>query len=116
MGAAIFTLPCRWDGYATWRKHPGKESGYFLAACGLGEKKAWRALAELATEWSANEPNNPEAWMARGRADRGLGHLAAAMSDFRRVLLLDSTHAEAQWALEAIELELGVSPVETGRM
>ncbi|MBT9568585.1 MAG: trypsin-like peptidase domain-containing protein [Thiobacillus sp.] len=97
-------------------KHPGKESGYFLAACGLGDKQAWRALAELATEWSENEPNNPEAWMARGRADRGLGHLAAAMSNFRRVLLLDSTHAEAQWALEAIELEQDVSPVDTGRM
>lgn len=95
-------------------KQPGKESGYFLVACGLGEKKAWRALAELASDWCENEPHNPEAWMALGRARRGLGQTAAAVSDFRQVLLLDSTHAEAQWALEALELEPGSHQVATG--
>ena len=37
-------------------KNPGKESGYFLVACGLGEKKQWKALSMLAAEWCENEP------------------------------------------------------------
>lgn len=88
-----------------WKK-PGKESGYFLAACDLGEKKAWRSLSSLAAEWSEQEPNNPEAWMALGRAHRGLGQTDASVADFQRVLMLDSTHAEAQWALQELEIEL----------
>lgn len=80
-----------------------KESGYFLAACSLGERKDWRALARLADEWREREPSNPEAWMASGRAHRGLGRVDEALSDFRRVLMLDSTHAEAQWALQELE-------------
>lgn len=88
-------------------KNPVKERGYFLVACNLGEKKSWHALSSLATEWCDREPNNPEAWMALGRAHRGLGRSDAAVSNFQRVLMLDSTHAEAQWALQELELELG---------
>lgn len=97
-------------------KQPGKESGYFLVACDLGEKKAWRSLLSLASEWSERETSNPEAWMALGRAHRGLGQLDAAAADFQRVIMLDSTHAEAQWALQELELELGRSLTEPGRL
>lgn len=97
-------------------KRPGKESGYFLAACDFGEKKAWRSLSSLAAEWSDQEPNNPEAWMALGRAHRGLGETDAAVVDFQRVLMLDSAHAEAQWALQALELELGQSLMQPDRL
>jgi hypothetical protein len=89
-----------------WKK-PGKESGYFLAACDLGERKDWLSLLSLATEWSVQEPRNPEAWMALGRAHRGLGQAAAAAVDFQHAPMLDSTHAEAQWALQELEFELG---------
>jgi hypothetical protein len=89
-----------------WKK-PGKESGYFLAACDLGERKDWRALFHLADEWRVQEPNNPEAWMALGRAHRGLGQADAAAIDLQHTLMLDSTHAEAQWALQELEFELG---------
>jgi len=30
--------------------------------------------------------------------------------------MLDSTHAEAQWALQALELELGQSLMQPGRL
>lgn len=98
-----------------WKK-PGKESGYFLAACDLGERKAWRSLSGLAAEWSEQEPNNPEAWMALGRAHRGLGQADAAITHFQRVLMLDSTHAEAQWALQELEFELGRRLTNSGRL
>lgn len=88
----------------------GKESGYFLAACSLGERKDWRALARLTREWRAREPHNPEAWMAAGRAHRGLERMDDAMADFRRVLMLDSTHAEARWAVQELELDTGHAP------
>jgi len=97
-------------------KNPGKESGYFLVACDLGEKKAWHSLSRLAAEWRTQEPSNPEAWMALGRAHRGLGETDAAVADFQRVLMLDSTHAEAQWALQELELETGRSLMQPDRL
>ena len=81
----------------------GKDSGYFLAACALGAKQDWRPLAKLAGEWTGKEPDNPEAWMALGRARLGLGQPVQAGEAFRQALLLDSTHAEAVWELEKLE-------------
>jgi S1-C subfamily serine protease len=97
-------------------KRPGKESGYFLAACDLGEKKAWRALSGLAAEWIEQEPNNPESWMALGRAHRGLGQTDAAVADFQQALMLDSTHVEAQWALQELEVELGRDLIDSDKL
>lgn len=121
-----FALPVGWlrhmaemqldsitTGHTFWES-PGKESGYFLAACDLGAKQNWRPLASLSAEWSDQEPNNPEAWMALGRAHQGLGRSDAAVNAFQRVLMLDSTHAEAKWALQQLEFELGRSLLEPG--
>jgi cytochrome c-type biogenesis protein CcmH/NrfG len=69
-------------------------------------------LSRLAQEWAKQEPNNPEAWMALGRARKGLGQAEAAAQAFQHVLLLDSTHAGAIWALQQLEFELGRSLVE----
>ncbi|PIV89094.1 MAG: hypothetical protein COW48_02400 [Hydrogenophilales bacterium CG17_big_fil_post_rev_8_21_14_2_50_63_12] len=121
-----FALPVGWlrhladhkveavAGGDTFWETPGKESGYFLAACDLGAKENWRPLSRLAGEWSEQEPNNPEAWMALGRARLGLRQNDAAAAAFQRVLLLDSTHAEAKWALQKLEFELGRSLTEPG--
>ena len=100
----------------TFWEAPGKESGYFLTACDLGAKQDWRALQRLAEEWCEEEPNNPEAWMALGRARQGLGQSEAAVSAFQRVLMLDSTHAEAKWALQKLEFELGRSLIDPDRI
>ena len=69
----------------------------------------WRSLSTLASEWAEQEPNNPEAWMALGRARKGLGQAETAAQAFLRALILDSTHAEATWALRELEFELGRS-------
>jgi Trypsin-like peptidase domain len=91
----------------TFWEQPGKESAYFLAACDLGAQKKWQQLSTLAGEWTEQEPDNPEAWMALGRSQLGMRQSGAAASSFQHVLMLDSTHAEAKWELQKLEFELG---------
>lgn len=99
---------------ASFWESPGKESGYFLAACDLSAKKSWHPLVHLADDWTRQEPHNPEAWMALGRARLGLGQRDAAAAAFQHVLVLDSTHEEAKWALQQLEFELGRSLMDPG--
>lgn len=87
-------------------EHPSPSSGYFLAACDLSAKKKWRELSRLAVEWVREDPFNPQAWMALGRANLGLKRLREAAGDFQKVLELDPSHAEALWELQKLELEL----------
>jgi serine protease Do len=115
-----FALPVGWlrhvatagsavaSGASFWES-AGSDSAYFLAACDLGAQQKWESLERLSEEWTGKEPSNPEAWMAWGRAKRGMGQTEGAVAAFQRVLMLDSTHAEAQWALEQLEFELGRS-------
>jgi hypothetical protein len=98
----------------TFWERPGRESAYFLAACDLGAKENWRSLHRLAGEWTGQEPDNPEAWMALGRARLGLRQPDPAAQAFQRALLLDSTHDEAKWALQQLELELGRDLMDSG--
>lgn len=98
-----------------WEK-PGKESAHFLAACDLGAKKDWPRLISLATDWTRQEPANPEAWMALGRARVGTNRKEEAVEAFQQALMLESTHAEAQWELQKLEIELGKSLLNAGHM
>jgi len=90
-------------------ENPSHSSGYFLAACDLSAKKKWQELSRLCLEWVREDPFNPQAWMASGRANLGLQRLREAVGDFQKVLELDPTHAEAVWELQKLELELGES-------
>ncbi|MBI5330454.1 MAG: trypsin-like peptidase domain-containing protein [Betaproteobacteria bacterium] len=107
--AAIPPVTPAGTGEDSFWERPGRESGYFLAACDLGAQRKWQALTHLAREWTQQEPNNPEAWMALGRALKGMGQNEAAVAPLQRALLLDSTHAEAKWAMDELEFELGRS-------
>lgn len=82
------------DQWPFW-ENPSRNSGYFLTACDLSSKKKWRDLSRLTLEWVREEPDNPEAWMASGRANLGLKHPREAAGNFGRALELDPTHAEA---------------------
>lgn len=116
-----FALPVGWlrhlaEGRAesvaasnTFWEQPGKESGYFLSAGDLSARQEWRGLKKLASEWTAKEPHNPEAWMALGHARQGLRQGGEAVNAFQNVLMLDSTHAEAKWALQQLEFDLGLN-------
>lgn len=96
------------SGKYTFWESATRDSGYFLVACDLGAKENWSGLLNLSREWKQLEPDNPQAWMAWGRANMNLGHLDEAVQGFRRVLLLDSTHAEAWWELQKLEIDLGL--------
>lgn len=121
-----FALPVGWlrhlaeneiepmgEGSTFWER-PGRESAYFLAACDLGARRNWGTLHRLSLDWIAQEPNNPEAWMALGRARLGSRQVEAAATAFQRAFMLDTTHSEARWALEQLELELGRQLLDTG--
>jgi tetratricopeptide (TPR) repeat protein len=94
------------DGLGPFWAHPSSRSGYFLAACDLSAHKKWRELSQLTAEWVGEEPYNPEAWMASGRAQLGLKRPREAAAAFQHALALDATHAEAIWELERLEVEL----------
>jgi tetratricopeptide (TPR) repeat protein len=96
------------DQWPFW-ENPFRNSGYFLAACDLSAHKKWRDLSRLTREWVREEPDNPEAWMASGRANLGLKHPREAAGDFQKALKLDPTHGEALWELQQLEQELGGS-------
>jgi hypothetical protein len=89
-------------------------SNYFLVACDLNAKKDWRGLLKLSQDWTRQEPDNPEAWMSLGRAHLSQDRKEEAVKDFQEVLLLDSTHADAGWELQKLELDLNrkLLPVE----
>ena len=91
-----------------------QSSNYFLVACDLNARKDWRGLLKLSLEWTRQEPDNPAAWMALGRAHLSRGQKETAVLDFQRVLQLDSTHEEARWELQNLEIDLGrtLTPAE----
>lgn len=80
--------------------------GHFLAACALRAKRDWRAMLDLARDWTLQTPADPQAWMALGRARLGLGQGESAARDFQRVLALNPDHDEARWELQLLEFEL----------
>ncbi len=94
-------------GRGSFWENSHQESGYFLAACDMHAKQDWTTLLKLALDWSRQTPSDPQAWMALGRAQLGLHRQEAAVTAFQRVLQLDSTHAEAWWELQKLELDLG---------
>jgi serine protease Do len=102
------------SGKTTFWESATRDSGYFLVACDLEAREKWRSLLGLSQDWTRQEPDNPQAWMAWGRANLNLNHLDEAVRGFRRVLLLDSTHTEAQWELQKLEIELGRPLIDTG--
>lgn len=115
-GAFNFALPVGWMkqvgqlapadlGPAPFWQNPSHGTGYFLAACDLEARKKWAELSALAAEWTQQVPADPQAWMASGRANLGLGRRREAAADFRKVLELDPSHAEAQWELQTLDLQ-----------
>lgn len=96
------------DQWPFW-ENLSRDSGYFLAACDLSAHRKWRDLSQLTREWVHAEPDNPEAWMASGRANVGLKRPREAAEDFQKALELDPTHWEALLELQRLERELGES-------
>jgi serine protease Do len=94
------------SGKGTFWENIAASSNYFLVACDLRARKDWKGLLKVTLDWTRQEPDNPEAWMSLGRAQLNQGQKEAAAKDFQEVLQLDSTHAEASWELQKLELDL----------
>lgn len=76
---------------------------YFLQAAALEETRNWAALLNVAQRWSDHSANNPESWMAVGKACVALNKKDQAVSAFRQVLALDSQHSLGRDWLNALE-------------
>lgn len=98
-------LPPTGSGRTFWEQS-GEERIFFLAACALGARQDWPPLNALAEQWTTEEPGNPEAWMALGRARLGLGEAEPAVTAFQQVLRLDASHDGAAWELQKLEFDL----------
>ena len=61
-----------------WYRPSVAELPYFLQAANLESQAQWSSLMTLAERWIRREPNNPEAWLARGNALQALGDAASA--------------------------------------
>ena len=100
------TAPGNGSGKGSFWENIAASSNYFLVACDLRARKDWSGLLKVTLDWTRQEPDNPEAWMSLGRAQLNQGQKEAAAKDFQRVLQLDSTHSEATWELQKLELDL----------
>lgn len=120
-GAYHFAVPIAWYRFVDsatidtqdtrqpfWKS--GRDSAFFLSACALGAERDWKSLRVLAHRWHLSEPDNPEPLVALGKAEAGVGDRRSAREAFKAALRLDSTHAEAAWELQ--KLDLDSSPFE----
>ncbi len=76
---------------------------YFLQAAALEETRNWPALLNVAQRWSDQAANNPESWMAVGKACAALNKKDQAVSAFRHVLAIDSQHSMGRDLLNTLE-------------
>ena len=116
-GDFYFAVPIAWYGIAAinppaklsalkpfWQVEL-RQGNLFLTACALSAEGDWEALRDLAEGWKLVEPGNPEPWLALGRAEVGMVDFSAARRAFKTALDIDSTHADAIWELQKLDLE-----------
>jgi serine protease Do len=80
-------------GDAAFYQRSYSQQPYFLQAAALEETQNWPALLTIAQRWTDQSANNPESWMAVGKACVALNKKDEALSAFRRVLSIDSRHS-----------------------
>lgn len=76
---------------------------YFLQAAALEETRNWAALLNVAQRWSGQAANNPESWMAVGKACVALNKKDQAVSALRQVLAIDNQHSLGRDLLNTLE-------------
>ncbi len=86
---------------------------HFMRVEALQSRAQWPELLRLAQEWSAGDPDDADAWYARGVAQSRLGRPDDAKDDLARATTLAPRHAAAWFELGAAQLEAG-DPVRAG--
>ncbi|GAP33932.1 hypothetical protein ISF6_1710 [Piscinibacter sakaiensis] len=91
---------------AFWQA-PAAAQPAFLRADALLRDGRWAELAQVAAAWIAEDPRDPQAWLARARADDEQGRAAAAQAGYERALALDARLAEAWLRLGLLQQRAG---------
>lgn len=86
---------------------------YFMRVDAFQSRAQWPELLQLAKEWSGADPDDADAWYARGVAQARLGELREAAADLAHATLLAPRHTGALFELGAAKLEAG-DPVQAG--
>ncbi len=68
---------------------------YFMQVDELRSQARWQELLELAKAWIAYDPQDADAWHARGVAQASLGRPAEALAALERAVAIAPRHAEA---------------------
>lgn len=86
------------EGTPFWQK-PRDAQPYFLRASSLEAESNWRALADLAGQWSEAEPRNSSSWFALGQAHQHLKQHDQSIDAFKRAIALDPRFLRAWYQL-----------------
>jgi serine protease Do len=80
---------------------------YFMRVGGLQAQAKWPELLRLAEDWIAADPDDADAWLARGVAQAHLRQPREAVAALERATTLAPRNAEAWFELGAAGIELG---------
>jgi serine protease Do len=114
-GGSFFAVPTRWveklvqlaDGgrapesqpdLAFWER-PDIERPMFLRALAREYGADWEGLKLIATQWVEQEAQNPEAWIALGKAHHHFKEGNGAVKAFREAIRIDPRHVEGWYSL-----------------
>ena len=95
------------DGGEPFWQQPAERLPVFMRATRLAAEGDWQTLLQLADEWSAGEPDNPEPSLSRGKALLRLDRPDLAASAFERAVALQPDSAEALHGLGVAYFRLG---------
>jgi serine protease Do len=111
-------------GLAVWER-PDPAQPWFLRVARLGTQSRWQAAADLALEWTRDEPGNADAWHQAGVALSRIDRNQDALLALRRALDLSPAHPDilfhtaialsrtgGQGEAEAIRLQLAQADAE----
>ena len=119
--AFFFSLPIEWlsilekqpietalpiEGKALWEEDENKKPFYMQAAVPEA-REDWLKLAEVASKWTAAEPNSPDAWFALGVAAENINKVAEAEAAYRHAVEFDANFADAFVRMGVIAKEKG---------
>lgn len=102
------------SGLAVWER-PDAAQPWFLRVARLGTQARWEAAAQLALEWTVEEPNNADAWHQAGVALSRAGRHAPALDALQRALTLSPDHPDILFH-KALALSRTGSRIEAERI
>ncbi len=83
-----------------------RERPAFLQAAAREYAHDWHGLNEVASQWARQEPANPQAWIALGKAHHHSRRAAAAIEALEQALRLDPQQPAAWYFLGATYLQI----------